>query len=87
MELKLLYSSSSNFDGLWHAELAVILPDDVTLQASNDFAFAFAIFRTFFDISKRRFVAAHPDDGDTVERSVGLSVSSSVETETVRFPT
>jgi hypothetical protein len=51
MELKLLYSSSSDFDGLCHAQLAVNLPNDVALQTSNDLAFAFPIFCTFLDIS------------------------------------
>jgi len=66
MELKLLYSSSSDSDGLCHAQLAVNPPNDVAIQTSNDLAFSFPIFCTFLDISKRRFKIAHPDNCDAV---------------------
>jgi hypothetical protein len=87
VSLKLLYSSGSNLDHFWNTELAVDFADEVALQASNNLAFTFPILCAFLDISKRRFVAVHPDDGDTVECIVRLSVSASVEADAVRFPT
>ncbi|KMK64638.1 hypothetical protein IMCC21224_13173 [Puniceibacterium sp. IMCC21224] len=85
--LKLLYSSSLDLGQFWDAKLAIDFADDVAFQATNNLAFALPVFGAFLDISQCRFMASHSDNGDTIERSIGLAIATPVQSEPMCSPT
>src|ERR1700751_939986 len=62
--------------GFWAWEIGVDFAGDVALQAADDLAFVEAFVGPSFDVGAGGFVVTHADDGDDVERAVGLSVST-----------
>ena len=83
--LKLLYSSSGDLSYFRDAKLAVDFANDVTFQATIDFAFALSVFCAFLNISQSWFVASHPDNGHAIKGGVGLWISALVQSEAVCF--
>ena len=83
MGLKLLYSSSSNFQLFGRADLVIYFANDIAFEASDDFAFALALLCSFFDVCERGFMATHSDNCYTIEGSICLPIAASVEPMTV----
>ena len=60
--------------------------DDVSFQATDNLAVALSFFLAFADIGQRGRVVAHPNDCDPIERGVGLSVATTIESMPVLTP-
>lgn len=83
--LKLLYLSRGVDLVFRPAQMGEDFPDNVAFQASYDLACVLSLLSTFADIGKCRRVASHSDDGDTVESSIGLTITATIKPEPIGF--
>src|ERR671910_2862772 len=79
-DLGLLFRTRRQGTGAARDKPAVDLPGHVALEAPDDLPLALALLSAPRDVFLRALIPSHPSQADHVQRAVGLSVATAVQT-------